>query len=253
MTIQNESELYTPIKSYLEKSGYIVKGEVSHCDLVAFHQEAEKNDEPIIVELKKQLNLAFLVQGMRRQTLSQTVYLAVPEQKIKAANQKKARSGAYSWKEAAELCRRTGLGLITVRFYQRRPPVVTVWCDPEPVKGATPAKPTKKQIRLRNEFYARHGDFNVGGSHRVKQVTSYRQRALICAHFMRDKDEVPVKEIRELTEDALAGRLLRDDHYGWFQRVRRGVYTLTPEGRIGLEQFQYVVDSILDLETDNNV
>jgi len=33
-----------------------------------------------------------------------------------------------------------------------------------------------------------------------------------------------------------AGAILGDDHYGWFERVERGVYALTPAGRQGLAQ-----------------
>ena len=29
-----------------------------------------------------------------------------------------------------------------------------------------------------------------------------------------------------------ATRLMRDDHYGWFERVSRGVYTLSPKGEV---------------------
>ena len=33
------------------------------------------------------------------------------------------------------------------------------------------------------------------------------------------------------------GRILRDDVYGWFERVERGVYTLTPAGRRGIGEY----------------
>jgi hypothetical protein len=32
-----------------------------------------------------------------------------------------------------------------------------------------------------------------------------------------------------------AGRIVRDNVYGWFERVDRGVYALTPRGVQGLE------------------
>jgi hypothetical protein len=30
---------------------------------------------------------------------------------------------------------------------------------------------------------------------------------------------------------------MRDDHYGWFEKIARGVYALTPRGAEGLTQF----------------
>jgi hypothetical protein len=34
-----------------------------------------------------------------------------------------------------------------------------------------------------------------------------------------------------------AASILRDDFYGWFERVERATYALTPAGRRGLELF----------------
>jgi hypothetical protein len=34
-----------------------------------------------------------------------------------------------------------------------------------------------------------------------------------------------------------AAKILRHDYYGWFERVERGVYALSPAGRRGLESF----------------
>ena len=34
-----------------------------------------------------------------------------------------------------------------------------------------------------------------------------------------------------------AAKILRHDHYGWFERVSRGIYALTPLGRTGLVTF----------------
>ena len=34
-----------------------------------------------------------------------------------------------------------------------------------------------------------------------------------------------------------AAAILRDDHYGWFERVERVIYRLTPRGRASLQQF----------------
>ena len=69
-----ETELYAPVKAFLESQGYEVKAEVHDCDLVAIRGE----EEPVIVELKTTLSLALLMQGVDRQAISDWVYLAVP-------------------------------------------------------------------------------------------------------------------------------------------------------------------------------
>ena len=55
-----ETDLYLPIKAFLEDQGYEVKAEVIDCDVVAV-----RNDEPpLIVELKKGLTIDLLLQGI---------------------------------------------------------------------------------------------------------------------------------------------------------------------------------------------
>ena len=70
------------------------------------------------------------------------------------------------------LCRRLGLGLITVRMEDG---FVEVHCDPEPYK---PRQSKVRKARLLREFARRVGDPNNGGATRRGIVTSYRQDAL---------------------------------------------------------------------------
>jgi hypothetical protein len=72
--MSSEADLYAPVKRFLERQGYDVKGEVRGCDLVA-----RRGEEPlVIVELKLRFNLALVLQGVERLALSDAVYLAVP-------------------------------------------------------------------------------------------------------------------------------------------------------------------------------
>jgi len=48
-----ESDLYAPIKRFLEAQGYAVKGEIGPCDVMAVRGD----EAPVIVELKDRLSL----------------------------------------------------------------------------------------------------------------------------------------------------------------------------------------------------
>ncbi len=101
-----EAALYSPVKQFLERQGYEVKGEVRGCDLVA-----RRGDEPpVIVELKLRFNLPLVLQGVDRLALTERVYLAVPRP------ERHARGGplAPERPEIRKLCRRLGLGLMLV-------------------------------------------------------------------------------------------------------------------------------------------
>ena len=57
-----ESDLYPPVKQFLESQGYGVKGEVQDCDVLSVRGE----EEPVIVELKLSLNLNVILQVVER-------------------------------------------------------------------------------------------------------------------------------------------------------------------------------------------
>ncbi|WP_339211708.1 DUF2161 family putative PD-(D/E)XK-type phosphodiesterase [Paenibacillus sp. FSL L8-0333] len=171
MAVRHETELYAPLKIFFEKQGYSIKGEVRTCDLVGIREDVE---HPLIVEMKKSFNLALLLQGIERLKLSPTVYLAVERVRDKkgAVNQR--------WGELSGLCRRLGLGLITVIFYKTKAPLVEVLVEPDEKPPAQRSNKRRRE-RLLYEFRERSGDYNTGGSTRVKLVTAYREKALRVA------------------------------------------------------------------------
>ena len=212
-----ETDLYPPIKAYLEAQGYDVKSEVAGADVMAMRED---DPDPVIVEMKTGMNLTLVQQGVARQAMTDWVYLAVPTLKGR-----KALTGHLS------LCRRLGLGLITVRA---RDGHVHVHCDPAPFvpRGSKPRKG-----RLLREFQRRVGDPNAGGSVGVKLVTAYRQDALRCAAVLQAQGPLRGAEVARVAGVPNATTLMRDDHYGWFERVERGVYALTPKGAEERGQF----------------
>ncbi len=211
-----ETELYPAIKSYLEGQGYEVKSEVGACDVVAMRGDAE----PVIVEMKTAMSLSLFHQGVARQAVTDAVYIAVPRGSGKRF--------AKSLKDNLGLCRRLGLGLITVRM---RDALVEVHLDPGPY---APRKTKQRRDRLLREFARRVGDPNAGGATRVGLVTAYRQDALRCAQHLSDEGPSKGADVAAATGVAQATRIMAADHYGWFERVSTGIYQLTPKGREGL-------------------
>jgi hypothetical protein len=67
-----ETDLYRPVKQFLEAQGYAVKGEIGPCDVVAVRGD----ESPLIVELKERLSLSLVLQAVNRLTVSDAVYVA---------------------------------------------------------------------------------------------------------------------------------------------------------------------------------
>lgn len=217
-----ETSLYAPVKAFLEGQGYAVKGEVGRCDVVA-RRGAEP---PVIVELKARVTLELLLQGVERLALTDTVYVAVPSP---------GGSAALFDRRLRKLLRRLGLGLLVVHPPGPRGRLVEAVLDPLPYR---PRRNQRRAGRLLGEFMRRAGDPNQGGSTtRVKLVTAYRQEALRVASVLRARGPLAPALLREAAEAPNAGRILQQDHYGWFERVARGVYALTPAGEQALKVY----------------
>ncbi len=231
----SESALYRPVKLFLERLGYEVKGEVRGCDLVA-----RRGDEPaVIVELKLRFTLALVLQGIDRLALSERVYLAVPRRPRPASSARGARGVMPDAPPIRRLCRRLGLGLILVGR-----DTVAVVEEPVPYR---PRAAHQRAARLIAEFDGREGDMNVGGRNRAPVVTVYRQDALRVAHALAATGPMRVADLREATGVADAARILQRDVYGWFARLGRGTYGLSDRGRGALGQFAEAVAALVDL------
>jgi len=208
-----EVELYGPIKLFLEAQGYVVKGEIGACDVMAV-----RGDEgPVVVELKERLSLALILQAVDRLAFSDRVYVAFRVGKGHSASWRTHR------KRVTRLLRRLGLGLLTV---SARGDVVPV-LDPAPYRPRTQAG---RRERLLREFAERVGDPEDGGSSSRQRLTAYRQDALRCARLLSDEGVLKVSVLSERTGVSRAGPILRDNHYGWFDRVKTGHYTLSQKG-----------------------
>ena len=207
-----ETELYGPIKTFLEAQGYEVKAEVCGADVVAMRD----GDDPLVVEMKLGFSLALVHQVIERQAVTDLVYAAVPKGQ--------GRGFQTSLKKMKKLFRRLGAGLITVRL---RDGFVQVHFDPGPFQAR---KVKRQQHRMLAEFQRREGDPNVGGS-RSRIVTAYRQDAMRCAEHLAGQGPCKGAVVAGETGIEHATRMMRDNHYGWFCKVATGVYDLTPEGR----------------------
>lgn len=215
-----ETDLYDPIKRFLEGQGYEVKGEIGKVDVVA----CRGDETPVLVELKTAFSLSLFHQAVDRLAVSEIVYIAVPHKpgKVFAASVKRNRS----------LCRRLGVGLITVRLEDG---LVYVHQDPAPYR---PRASAKQKQRLLREFAKRVGDPNQGGATRQGLITAYRQDALRCLRFLNENGPTKAALVAAETKVETARRIMADDHYGWFERVKTGIYAITPKGEEAMEAYQ---------------
>lgn len=224
-----ETDLYAPVKRFFEAEGYEVKAEVRGCDVVAI----KPNAPLVVIELKLSFSLELVVQGIERQKISDDVYLAVP----RPDTTQKRRNWRARQRGLLKLCRRLGLGLLLVNLSETRAREVEVLVDPAPYQ---PRKNTAQQTRLKREFAGRVGDPNIAGVSKRKIVTAYRQDAIRCAKALENGEARKIAAIKMITDVDKAGAILQKNHYGWFERVDRGMYKLSEHGVTALEHYANV-------------
>ena len=220
-----ETELYQPVKALLEGQGYEVKGEVGAADIVAVRGD----EPPVIVELKTAFSLSLFHQAIERLKLTDAVYVAVPHQT--------GRKFYSALKANITLCRRLGIGLITVRLADG---FTQIHLDPGPY---APRKSAKRKERLLAEFERRVGDPNEGGMN-GKRMTAYRQDALRCLKLLDENGPTKAAIVAKEAQVDRARQITADDHYGWFERVETGIYAITPNGEKALVEYRVSIEAL---------
>ncbi len=212
-----ETSLYLPVKGFLEKAGYVVKGEVGGCDIVGISSD----DPPVVVvcELKLSFNLELILQAVDRAAVSDEVWIAA---RVSAKGK-----GREADKRYRDLCRRLGIGMLGI---SDTGDVSIIVGSVSPMPRTNP----KRRSRLTREHQKRRGDPALGGSTRTPLMTAYRQQALGCAAALAS-GPLRVRDVRSGVPEA--AKILQSNVYGWFERLDRGIYGLTDAGREALQRW----------------
>lgn len=215
-----ESDLYEPVRQYLESKGYKVNGEIHSCDLVG-----QKEAELLVVELKKQLNLEVILQATERQKIAEIVYIAV----LKPADFKKNAK----YKRICHLLRRLEIGLMLVSF-KTASSSKSISSGVEIVQLAEAFDRHKSQIqnkkkrkRVENELLSRNAQ-TTGGISKTQVMTAYREQAIVIAKELERHEYCKPKDLSHLGfPNKKVQTILYSNYYGWFNRVDKGIYTVS--------------------------
>jgi hypothetical protein len=213
-----ETALYLPVKRFLERLGFTVKGEIGSCDLVGLSD----GEPPVVVicELKLAFNLELVLQAVDRAAASDEVWIAA---RLSAQRKGRERDARYR-----NLCRRLGFGMLGVTDKDE----VEVLVKPP---TAAPRRNPRRRSRLVLEHKRRIGDPMQGGSTtRAPIMTAYRQQALACAGALVSGPKRPRDLKAQIAE---APKILLRNVYGWFLSTERGIYELTDAGRAALKRW----------------
>ena len=230
-----EKDLFEPIRAYFEGYGYACDGEVGGIDLYM-----EKDGKSVAVELKNTLDFRVLQQAALRQKVTETVFIGIPRPR-----------DLYSraFRDKIYLLKRLGIGLITVAMTTGTVEIVS-----EPVES-DPAEYRKRNAKKRNalaaEFRRRTLKNNTGGVHGTPLMTGYREDALRVLDTLNELGEATgSRKVRKVCGVEKTAAILRDNHYGWFDRGEDGSCTVSAAGSLALAEYAEAI-AMLRERTEN--
>ncbi len=204
-----ETDLYSPVKAYLEQKGFCVKGEIGNVDVFG-----EREKEIVAVELKIQIALKLIYQAVERQKVADLVFIAIPH----------ATWSRYKYKKSfIQLLKRLSIGLLLVKNND-----IEVRLEASLLKGKK--KQAKKRLLI-NEFRNRKSEQTKGGTKGII-MTHYRERVIQILVLFDQRPILSPKQIKEMTKIYNAPSILQKNYYGWFERVQRGQYRLSELGKV---------------------
>lgn len=216
----HESDLYTPVKNLFCGMGYKVNAEVLDCDITAL-----KDDELIIIELKRSLSVTLLSQALERQKTGAKVYIAVP--KPKKYSPRKFRDTLY-------VIKKLEIGLIFVTLKDEDCSFAEIIHEPERFRPVRENK--KERAKIINEISGRAIDNNIGGVNHRKIATAFTEKSIFAACVIEFYEKASPKMIKEIIGSDCGG-LLRANYYGWFSKIETGIYTITDKCRQELTDY----------------
>lgn len=229
-----EIDLYKPVKHYFTEQGYNVYGEVKDCDVVAV-----KEEELIIVELKLRLNLDLVMQATKRQRLTEQVYVAIPKPNYSLRSQK--------WRDICHLMRRLEVGLLVISFETDQEQIKVIH-HPAPFDRIKSMQRSKKRRNsLKAEIEGRTGDFNIGGSNKLKIMTAYKENCIHIACCLIHHGPLSPKALKEIGTGEKTSRILTKNYEEWFDRIERGVYAISDKGKSELKAYPQFVEYYMKL------
>jgi len=210
-----ETDMYPPVKAFFSELGYTVNAEVKGCDVALM-----KNDELIIIELKKNFNITLLYQAVTRKKAASQVYVAIPRPK---------RARGTDYVAMLHILEKLELGLITIAMDSPTRAVSIVLHPPATLGDKT----SKARERMLKEISGRSNDKNIGGSTKTKLMTAYREKSIkiACALSTLSEQATAVQLRKDFDCPPDTYQVMKGNFYRWFKFLGNAQFTLSAAGK----------------------
>ncbi len=212
--IERETELYKPVQNFFEGLGFKVDAEVNDCDVVA-----TKDDIVVICELKRGFTIELVYQLVQRKKLTPYVYAVIPRPK----NMRSA-----SFRKKLDILKALDCGLLVVLNTTKR---VDVLLEP---KGEDTQTNRIRRRGIEKEVSIRKVSLNLGGQSKRKIVTAHKESLIAALCYIEKYGKIETRKCRDNIK-----AVLQRNHYNYFIKLDKGIYSATKAGLRVLEDKDY--------------
>jgi hypothetical protein len=212
--VKYETELFEPVKRYLEAKGFEVYAEVKNCDIVA-----KQGDRLLMLEMKRSFNISLVYQLMAWKDITPEVYAVVPRPKSYRDK---------TTKNMLKLAKKLGVGIITVAI-DSDTALTELMLEPTDEVGIANTSRRRRKAAVIKELEGRSCDCNIGGSTGRKLVTAYREASVAVACYGEVNSVILTKLLSSRYK-----KIPQTNFYGWFTKTGRGEYILNERGKAAL-------------------
>ena len=206
-----ESDVAAAVAEYFSSLGYEVKAEIRGCDVVAI-KHIDSAPRLTVIETKLRFNLKLLYQAITRFDIADEVLVAF----LRPHNMGRKSH----WRDLKNLAKHSGIGILLVSG-DKQAPLVQVALE---AGGSRRKRIKTKRLAIEREFHNRLVKGQIGGVNKVKILTAYRELAISLAVYLTKKGPCKTCDLIKQGFPKQVSRMLWDNHYGWYERLGRGLY-----------------------------
>lgn len=77
-------------------------------------------------------------------------------------------------------------------------------------------------------------------------MTAYKENCIQIACFLKEYGPLSPKALKEMGTGDKTPSVLSKNYYGWFDRVHRGVYTLSKKGQTEIMEYKELLEHYIE-------
>lgn len=220
-----EYELFEPVRKLFTENGYKVNAEVKDCDITA-----TKDNELIIIEMKRNLSVTLLAQALERQKTGADVYIAVPKPK---------KYSPKTFRDTLYVIKKLELGLIFVNL-KKDFSFAEIVLSPQAFKPVGKRYAERKKII--REIEGRTIDTNIGGVTGTKIATAFTEKCIHIACILEKYGPLTPSGVRRFGTDEQTGGILYRNTYGWFDHPEKGIYAINKKFKEDIRNYSQLYE-----------